>query len=101
MIRRPPRSTRTDTLFPYTTLVRRLAQGRAVVRTRARGAVLCQLQPVGRISRFHRTGAAFGLCPARRAARVDGRGRDARAGGDAELGPVALPRRTSGRLVAI
>src|SRR3546814_1383480 len=27
MIRRPPRSTRTDTLFPYTTLVRSLAVG--------------------------------------------------------------------------
>src|SRR3546814_17418059 len=29
MIRRPPRSTRTDTLFPYTTLFRS-AQGRAI-----------------------------------------------------------------------
>src|SRR3546814_9601287 len=28
MIRRPPRSTRTDTLFPYTTLFRSQAQGR-------------------------------------------------------------------------
>src|SRR3546814_4808094 len=28
MIRRPPRSTRTDTLFPYTTLFRSLALGR-------------------------------------------------------------------------
>src|SRR3546814_14374965 len=27
MIRRPPRSTRTDTLFPYTTLFRSLASG--------------------------------------------------------------------------
>src|SRR3546814_951234 len=27
MIRRPPRSTRTDTLFPYTTLFRSLLQG--------------------------------------------------------------------------
>src|SRR3546814_5390077 len=27
MIRRPPRSTRTDTLFPYTTLFRSLAPG--------------------------------------------------------------------------
>src|SRR3546814_3513895 len=27
MIRRPPRSTRTDTLFPYTTLFRALADG--------------------------------------------------------------------------
>src|SRR3546814_4239925 len=29
MIRRPPRSTRTDTLFPYTTLFRSLALGAA------------------------------------------------------------------------
>src|SRR3546814_19690059 len=29
MIRRPPRSTRTDTLFPYTTLFRSIAGGRA------------------------------------------------------------------------
>src|SRR3546814_6561355 len=28
MIRRPPRSTRTDTLFPYTTLFRSLDRGR-------------------------------------------------------------------------
>src|SRR3546814_12978381 len=31
MIRRPPRSTRTDTLFPYTTLFRSLAEGRRQV----------------------------------------------------------------------
>src|SRR3546814_5864891 len=36
MIRRPPRSTRTDTLFPYTTLFRS-EQGRQA-RRRARGA---------------------------------------------------------------
>src|SRR3546814_9739294 len=30
MIRRPPRSTRTDTLFPYTTLFRSLAEQRAL-----------------------------------------------------------------------
>src|SRR3546814_12889295 len=30
MIRRPPRSTRTDTLFPYTTLFRSLGRGLAV-----------------------------------------------------------------------
>src|SRR3546814_6244613 len=30
MIRRPPRSTRTDTLFPYTTLFRSVAKQRAV-----------------------------------------------------------------------
>src|SRR3546814_1703010 len=31
MIRRPPRSTRTDTLFPYTTLFRSVAFGEQVV----------------------------------------------------------------------
>src|SRR3546814_13687250 len=31
MIRRPPRTTRTDTLFPYTTLFRSLGQARGVV----------------------------------------------------------------------
>src|SRR3546814_13991617 len=38
MIRRPPRSTRTDTLFPYTTLFRsrRIAKGEAKVRPRTR-----------------------------------------------------------------
>src|SRR3546814_12364279 len=30
MIRRPPRSTRTDTLFPYTTLFRSCCAGRSV-----------------------------------------------------------------------
>src|SRR3546814_5225471 len=32
MIRRPPRSTRTDTLFPYTTLFRSAQRGQAVLR---------------------------------------------------------------------
>src|SRR3546814_12424627 len=37
MIRRPPRSTRTDTLFPYTTLFR----SKAAARTPAPGASEC------------------------------------------------------------
>src|SRR3546814_5533931 len=48
MIRRPPRSTRTDTLFPYTTLFRSeeslelgpVARGQAVDRAQRRRAVL-------------------------------------------------------------
>src|SRR3546814_15104711 len=39
MIRRPPRSTRTDTLFPYTTLFRS-KQRRAASRIAARAAAL-------------------------------------------------------------
>src|SRR3546814_11229551 len=46
MTRRPPRSTRTDTLFPYTTLVRsfslRVAAGSALA-----GAILINLTKVG------------------------------------------------------
>src|SRR3546814_11290762 len=34
MIRRPPRSTRTDTLFPYTTLFRSFAGGQALLSRR-------------------------------------------------------------------
>src|SRR3546814_17346850 len=40
MIRRPPRSTRTDTLFPYTTLFRSLTQGRWLW-TRTIGSTVC------------------------------------------------------------
>src|SRR3546814_16992621 len=40
MIRRPPRSTRTDTLFPYTTLFRSLARGHGRLSLFARPDVL-------------------------------------------------------------
>src|SRR3546814_9933427 len=39
MIRRPPRSTRTDTLFPYTTLFRSLTKTSMACRNRASGQV--------------------------------------------------------------
>src|SRR3546814_19282064 len=41
MIRRPPKSTRTDTLFPYTTLFRSTDDGRGAPRIRS-GAGACQ-----------------------------------------------------------
>src|SRR3546814_7651843 len=41
MIRRPPRSTRTDTLFPYTTLFQSLRREAAL----ARAVVLLRVQP--------------------------------------------------------
>src|SRR3546814_10484229 len=40
MIRRPPRSTRTDTLFPYTTLFRSAVNGRLVIDRLVRHAYL-------------------------------------------------------------
>src|SRR3546814_1673868 len=44
MIRRPPRSTRTDTLFPYTTLFRSIDEDRAGSRGRN---VITRLEAVG------------------------------------------------------
>src|SRR3546814_4993877 len=56
MIRRPPRSTRTDTLFPYTTLFRSLRpQGRADVHRQQLGPAL---QPVGESSHRRQLEAA-------------------------------------------
>src|SRR3546814_15300696 len=47
MIRVPPRSTRTDTLFPYTTLVRSQRRDGAVPRLR-RGTLVHRAQLLGR-----------------------------------------------------
>src|SRR3546814_6721342 len=52
MIRRPPRSTRTDTLFPYTTLFRSDAAGELGVKQNS----------LKRFSRVH--AASLALCPA-------------------------------------
>src|SRR3546814_3848818 len=66
MIRRPPRSTRTDTLFPYTTLFRSPPpQPRAL-----RGRHTTQAGHAGRLLRRHvdRTRPAGGPCDRGRAA---------------------------------
>src|SRR3546814_18479461 len=81
MIRRPPRSTRTDTLFPYTTLFRSLlgeghrgARGReGIVDVQASAAAPETAQAFGR--RGSRRGAGGG---ARAAPRSWARGGDAR-----------------------
>src|SRR3546814_9520987 len=74
MIRRPPRSTRTDTLFPYTTLFRAAPGGRFVQLVsvllariqpdRARGVRAVQL-PVQLIQRFRTTELEPGASRAR------------------------------------
>src|SRR3546814_4676466 len=62
MIRRPPRSTRTDTLFPYTTLFRspdlcgpgfgrRIANGAPLDRSRSRGYTNCNFGPAPQSAR--------------------------------------------------
>src|SRR3546814_10069546 len=62
MIRRPPRSTRTDTLFPYTTLFRS---------ARTAGKDNCRTRPVAAASALRRRGALSFL---RRRERRRGRG---------------------------
>src|SRR3546814_4799387 len=57
MIRRPPRSTRTDTLFPYTTLFRSLFRPSAGVDRESREAGLDVLSDVLRAVRL--TGAIY------------------------------------------
>src|SRR3546814_10717604 len=52
MIRRPPRSTRTDTLFPYTTLFRSESQDHQCPATARSGSGLCHLSESPRIQRI-------------------------------------------------
>src|SRR3546814_13183348 len=56
MIRRPPRSTRTDTLFPYTTLFRSYGQQRAVFEplARARARRQCRRLLAGHVDELAR-----------------------------------------------
>src|SRR3546814_11212140 len=66
MIRRPPRSTRTDTLFPYTTLFRSPRDGTLLRRSRARGAT-------GRMARSERFDRIEPACGERRGQRPERR----------------------------
>src|SRR3546814_12411639 len=59
MIRRPPRSTRTDTLFPYTTLFRAGVGGAGAVEARAERVVIVagrHVDVVVRVGRDRRGG---------------------------------------------
>src|SRR3546814_2307226 len=66
MIRRPPRSTRTDTLFPYTTLFRSMADrakpppGEALIDLRRRLSLLPPRDP-GRTEIIARAAEAYGI----------------------------------------
>src|SRR3546814_6667555 len=60
MIRRPPRSTRTDTLVPYTTLFRSLALVATSVLTAPAGARMAHRLPVGTLKRVF-AGLLFAL----------------------------------------
>src|SRR3546814_10533784 len=68
MIRRPPRSTRTDTLFPYTTLfrshtiaTRRNFKALLLISIRTKSPVRAALQPLAiRAGSFERDGRGYG-----------------------------------------
>src|SRR3546814_17217624 len=78
MIRRPPRSTRTDTLFPYTTLFRSYAIADRLVKSLSELSLVCALclnpgHPCG--SRSTRQGGREELCVGRTVATRDIAGR--------------------------
>src|SRR3546814_18297436 len=89
MIRRPPRSTRTDTLFPYTTLFR------------SPGAAARPLHPLPLRGRRRRPGAGRARAPRRHAGRSRGTVRSERAAGAAGMNAMidapALPLDRLGR----
>src|SRR3546814_12121970 len=70
MIRRPPRSTRTDTLFPYTTLFRSVAVDAGDHHV-LQAHVLDRLRQVQRLGRVRRLGAAVGDVAERATAGAD------------------------------
>src|SRR3546814_4937922 len=63
MIRRPPRSTRTDTLFPYTTLFRSQRQRREVAQAPAQPAKADELAVCERRYSIHTPLSPRGLAP--------------------------------------
>src|SRR3546814_8315336 len=66
MIRRPPRSTRTDTLFPYTTLFRSTRPGAALAHRRHRRAAVRLDRGASRHGHGQRGAAAAGQALLRR-----------------------------------
>src|SRR3546814_18793390 len=63
MIRRPPRSTRTDTLFPYTTLFRSFLRPLSSVQeVETSDALITFLSPVATLPSFLAPLAPAGLC---------------------------------------
>src|SRR3546814_295244 len=106
MRRRPPRSTRTDTRFPYTTLFRSAGEGSlSDLRSRDRDAVETanrvypgEIQPTGRPAEQQAPGDDADHQPKHYAGIDAPEFHDARYGGRAEL--FARPQRTGSELGA-
>src|SRR3546814_11798872 len=64
MIRRPPRSTRTDTLFPYTTLFRSTGTYNRMINDKAAAEAVVAIQCQSPTADIHATGAADGTVKA-------------------------------------
>src|SRR3546814_21054556 len=80
MIRRPPRSTRTDTLFPYTTLFRSFVVNAATPKakiTSEAAVALSQHGTVAPVTLHHRTDYAASMIDGRTVMEVDPNGRSA------------------------
>src|SRR3546814_3696758 len=94
MIRRPPRSTRTDTLFPYTTLCRSLLLGLAAQMISLRGLVPLELlEGLGDLATRGGDGAVeLGDRALDLAAAVDGRLDE---GGQRDIGDLRSEEHTS------
>src|SRR3546814_12570437 len=106
MIRRPPRSTRTDTLFPYTTLFRsNLDRDRVAFVDESAGTVVgdvdedfCLLAEISDIAQFPLASSAASLERLKRALRRNGCYRDAV--GVASVNPRSEERRVGKECVS-
>src|SRR3546814_11723226 len=101
MLRRPPRSTRTDTLFPFTTLFR-ADLAALVLGDLALGAAHQDVRlDAHRLQLFHRVLRRLGLQLAGRGAVGDQRDVEEQAALAADLGPELADRRPEGQPLAV
>src|SRR3546814_18757084 len=101
MIRRPPRSTRTDTLFPYTTLFRSRAQHE--VDAKVVGVAPCWRSGSAELAHEHRGRGGVELDDGKLRVVLEGRGAVAGLGRlrHPQLDPVERPRVAAGGLLRV
>src|SRR3546814_18156059 len=97
MIRRPPISTRTDTLIPYTTLFRSAESGRGLDDSDVVDSPHRRQRAIARARRARRRGALAGPGKRRRAAGAGRRYIERSAGGASRIAQAALRISAFGR----